>query len=507
MKYRVGFVTNSSSSSFISVNCWALPSAEGKTDYFPGVRIGVEAEEEDDDTNYVSKLRSPITLLVKQYAIQQNKAINEKEILSSKMNRESFLEFINKLYGTSFRDQDLLELHMKYSKGFGESESIETEEAIESMFQYIHPNVLGKIDTLKVKGELSKTYKVRRIEISNNKYHANRLYFSPTEQIDETTNWMDSTLAVFEYLYEMAGKPSLPISEMLKKLEDYDLPTKEIDKLIEQDMQILYVGSNYWKDILVCRSSTAKNFEILSPIELKPTQEAGANSIFDRYAVVHHDANYKMINDGNLDESFNRLVQQEVRSKYAASGKISAQDTSWCFNEGKISESYKKQIKKTINIAGKSILFSSSPKAALNQMEKLIITLGEREFYSCDFILSNPDTLLSDLPNIPEDITQLKLLEFLQVALLYLNDENLLDIAMRVEKKKNGLLYKGRILPLCWCEIATGDSFHALRAVNKDDNTVVIEIKKVSSSPREIEKYKNLPDNSKLIQKLKKAND
>ena len=140
-------------------------------------------------------------------------------------------------------------------------------------------------------------------------------------------------------------------------------------------------------------------------------------------------------------------------------------------------------------------------------MEKLIITLGEREFYSCDFILSNPDTLLSDLPNIPEDITQLKLLEFLQVALLYLNDENLLDIAMRVEKKKNGLLYKGRILPLCWCEIATGDSFHALRAVNKDDNTVVIEIKKVSSSPREIEKYKNLPDNSKLIQKLKKAND
>ncbi len=79
-----------------------------------------------------------------------------------------------------------------------------------------------------------------------------------------------------------------------------------------------------------------------------------------------------------------------------------------------------------------------------------------------------------------------------------------MDIIHQTEKKKNGLLYKGKVLPLCWCDVASGDSFHALRAVNKDDTTVVVEIKKVNCTPREIQKYKDLPDNFKLIQKLKR---
>jgi hypothetical protein len=40
-------------------------------------------------------------------------------------------------------------------------------------------------------------------------------------------------------------------------------------------------------------------------------------------------------------------------------------------NNDEIPEIYKKQVKKIINIGGETISFSSSPKAALNNLEKV----------------------------------------------------------------------------------------------------------------------------------------
>ena len=136
-------------------------------------------------------------------------------------------------------------------------------------------------------------------------------------------------------------------------------------------------------------------------------------------------------------------------------------------------------------------------------MEKLLDTIDERQFYSCESFLSNPDTIFDDLPPIPGDIARLKLIEFLKVAILYMKDEHLVDIGQRAEKKKNGMLYNGRVTLLAWYEIATGTSFHALRAVNKDDQTILIEIKKVDMNVREIQKCMLLPSNRVLLERLK----
>lgn len=502
MKFRTDFVTNSSSSSYISVNYWALPAAQGTNEDFPGVVISCNKETKSDDglsyPTHNSVYRGMASLF-KLYCMEKQQVLGVDDFCRQTSIRNDFIEFINTRFGTSFINTDLLAWHLSYMIGYGESADISLEESTKRILSRLHPNILAAIQIERYPTEEQRQLSKRDVQIFVNQksIRRDREFFSPRSQDDQLLHWDDASVAYFLPFYLDAGQPDLSADLMPDLLKTSALKPRDIQKILEQNLQILYLGDLFINNLIVFRKSGETDFQACMISELFECLETNSHSHLEPYLNIQE---YKA--EGEIQERYSKYISNIILEKYALTNRASEMETPPAAAM-RFSDEQKKPISHTVTIGKVTLKILCKPKIAFANFEKLMDTLDGRTFYSSEFYHDHPDFFDDDMPTVPVSVAREKMIEYFKVVQLYLQADNLLRIATRAEKKKNGTLYKSRVQYLAWCEIATGGKFHALRAVNIDDNTIEIEIKRLDFSPSQIKLCVDLPSNSQLLAELK----
>lgn len=483
MKYRIDFVTNSSSGSYISVNALILPSLEGKLEKFPGFIL------------FSGNTSQTKPRLIKEYSVKIGKVIHRKELLVSAQLRNDFVDFINKKYGTTFRAVDLLRWDEEYVIGWGESQDVDIDEFISTIIRnnYLHPNVLSYLienkDCIKsIKGK----YIIRKVMVSTDdkSFSTGRIYFSKYNEADSVINWNDASAEFFESIYSECGRPALPIKDIRSSgyfsMSDY----AHIESL---GIQIMLQD---WSDNLVAFvNPAADDITVCTKDEFTSKYLKRASFRYSPYFNIPSNL-FDKIADPELDQAYLQLCKHELQQKYGDMPDASKIDMTGIFENSKILNKWKTSIKKDYQVNGQKITFVCRPKQALDNFEKLYNSVDGRSFYSCRDYYSSGE--IAELP-IPSNVVRNKLLEYLRVIITFLDERNIQYLLDGAIKKKNGLLYSDRIHKLAWCEFGNGDSFHVLRTVNSDEKTLVLEIRKPKTESAEIKKYLDLPSNTEIL--------
>jgi len=517
MKFRIDYVTNSSSSSYVSLQYLALPKTEGTKGNFTGVRISRPKEEESDDYPPVT-YRKPLPGLAKAYGVHVGMPQSSEKYFTQRSSREELVAFINETYGTQLAESDFLLWKIDYSIGFGESLATDLEECMDDITAGLHPAVRSNAKNLT--GELASAYSLRKADVTSSGLKFSRLYFVPEKQFgsvwnvseetndntdnrvvkqitDEDLEWTDATAKFYEHFYTEAGNPNLPLNAMKNVLEKAGLNAREVLQAEDARLEILFVGNPQSNGVIVFRKPAELSFTVLNLFEFRQCYLAGKPSAIQRYFGLS-----EILDLDQVNQEYRQMLSKLMVKKYEPVTPIAEPNMQGFFEKNAIYERFKKVIKKTISLDGKEFLVVAKPKAALNRFEGKFAELDSFFCISCEYMLEHPDTAWQDLPPVPSDIARKKILEFLKVVLLYHQESNIVRLIKGAERKKNGTLYKKRTQPLAWCEISLSDSLYILQAENTDDLTITLEFKRLDCRRSEIEKYIGLTNNQDILKTL-----
>lgn len=483
MKYRIDFVTNSSSASYISVNALILPSIEGKLKKFPGLIL------------FSGKTRQTKPKLLKEYSVKIGKVIHRKELQASYSLRNEFVGFINEKYGTEFRAADLIKWDETYEIGWGESQDVDIDEYVSDMLRekYLHPNVQrhfeNSADDLK---SIWRKYIVRTIIMTTDDetFRIGRKYFSRYDEANSEINWKDASAEFFETIYNESARPELPIADI--RASGF-FSTSDYTQIESIGIQILLQDSS--NNLVAYIEPATDNIKVCTKDEFTAKYLKRTPLWYSPYFNIPSNV-FDEIVDSELDQAYKQLCDREMQHKYSGMPNADQIDMTGILEDGKILNKWKSSIKRDYEVNGQTLTFVCRPKPALDNFEKLYNTIDERSFYSCKEYYSSGET--AELP-IPSNVARNKLLEYLKVIIASLDERNIQYLLDGAIKKKNGLLYKDRIHNLAWCEIGNGGSFHVLRTVNSDEKTLVLEIRKPKTESAEIRKYLDLPSNADVL--------
>ena len=234
MKFRVDFVTNSSSGSFIVAGHLSFPDAKGKSREFKDLQFSTyecKAEEgswKDSDAPKVFKE------YVNDWMLRTGKKTTVPMFLNSVKQIEDFCGFMNSRFGTHIDIADGALRIDRYVQGFGESRDAPTNEYWQEFADSYHPSLYALIES----GE--------HIDIfSETDYHyitemlgglrTRGVYFGNGSGTD--VQW---TKAPFYKLFVRAGKPDLSIEPIRDRLLQYGLSKAAVAALERLHLRVIF---------------------------------------------------------------------------------------------------------------------------------------------------------------------------------------------------------------------------------------------------------------------------
>ena len=255
MKYRIDFVTNSSSSSFVVEKDLEFELTEEQWKKIKDCDLSFYYMKEDGGEWGFKENKERAPKIFKDYAkrmyLYEDKKIGITNILNSKGTRDRFLDYLNKKYVTDVDPSQLRLVEERYEKGYGESLGNDFINENEYLVSCLHPVL--KTDLKKSsfciydegKNFWFGDYCIHKIKESVGK---DTFYYY---EFCDLSLGLNHTKAFFTYIFDAYSRPELSVPEFRQNLKKHGLTESEITSLEKKDIQILYACNKSKKNDIV----------------------------------------------------------------------------------------------------------------------------------------------------------------------------------------------------------------------------------------------------------------